>query len=213
VHDGSPRANPARLPHLRIANAVAASSAFPPFFPPVVLDPARLKVNLPSSERLTDAGVLDNLGIVAGAELAGDDELLVSDASAAFLGNSWSEYRFIVGRSVRTTDILMSRVAELDTAEAEKARPAKIYKAAISDQLDDADVRARGIFLDHQLAIPKSMQHWVALVRTDLDRFSEEEIAAIYAHGYAVAAHAFAPLATFRRKNDVVEIRDAAMPA
>jgi len=182
-----------KLPQLPIAYAVAASSAFPPMFPPVILDPKTLQTNLTGIERLTDAGVFDNLGLVAAGELASNDQsILVSDASASFTGNSWNEYSSTVSRTIRTTDILMSRVAELDRRSVAVTRD-NLFTAAIYHSVTDAELKATGVHITSPLANSKSLQHWVALVRTDLDVFNSDEIRTIFRHGYSIAAKAFSP--------------------
>lgn len=192
--DGTPSIN---LPELPLAKAVAASSAFPPMFPPLVLDPKVLKVNM-HLDRLTDAGVYDNLGILAGSELAADGELLISDASAAFGSNSWSKYWLTLGRNVRTTDILMSRIAELDKKNAGAGVKTNVHVASISDTVSDDQLRQLPASIDpaEPLALTPALQKYVAQVRTDLDVFLVPEVQALFRHGYTVAANAFGRLAT-----------------
>src|SRR5262249_20083917 len=53
-------------PQIPISFIVAASSAFPPLFPPVEISNETLscdKLKFPNTQRLTDGGVYDNLGI------------------------------------------------------------------------------------------------------------------------------------------------------
>lgn len=181
-----------RMPSLSIARAVAASSAFPAMFPPVVLDPAKLGVNLPAKERLTDAGVFDNLGIAAALELDADAPIFVSDASASFSNNSWDTYNWIVGRTMRTTDVQMARIAQLDKQSAlASSSKRNIYFTEISSTVSDAQLRDTRVFVLEPVALSETLQHWVRLVRTDLDEFSTHEIDAIYRHGYATAMCSF----------------------
>ena len=130
---------PVTSPRFTIPLAVAASSAFPPLFPP-------LKINteyfgLPRNivgvdfDYLSDGGVFDNLGLMAATKslakgLVPDADFLVSDASASFKwktrGNGfWN----IVGRTTRTTDILMKRVADLEV-DVHRAIIAAVEQAA-----------------------------------------------------------------------------------
>jgi len=71
-----------------IAFAVAASSAFPPLFPPVEISHRTLmcgQKDFPKAHCLTDGGVYDNLGINRVLEkTAGSKLLLVSDAEGDF---------------------------------------------------------------------------------------------------------------------------------
>ncbi|HTP51489.1 MAG TPA: patatin-like phospholipase family protein [Anaeromyxobacteraceae bacterium] len=81
-----------RNPMFRLATAVAASSAFPPFLSPVEIDVAAASfervdgadlyddASFRTSLRLTDGGVYDNLGLETLVKRL--DTLLVSDAGA-----------------------------------------------------------------------------------------------------------------------------------
>jgi predicted acylesterase/phospholipase RssA len=197
------------MPNFPVAQAVAASSAFPPMFPPLALDPRLFGAELAVTERLADAGVFDNLGILAGGELAGEKSLLISDASASFRGNSWNTYTGTVSRTIRTTDILMSRVAKLDR-ESAVATKKNLYIAAISDSVAREDLN---IGRNQETSLPKvvlskTLQHWVPHVRTDLDAFSSEEVRVIFRHGYAVAAKSFSTLANCDIWKTVREVWD-----
>jgi predicted acylesterase/phospholipase RssA len=100
------------IPHLRVSNAVAASSAFPPLFPPVKLGESILGIigkKIPSGEILSDGGVIDNLSIAA-LPKESQAQLFVSDASAGFEIRTKQKYGLIFNRTVRSTDILMSRI-------------------------------------------------------------------------------------------------------
>ncbi len=160
--------------------AVAASSAFPPMFPPVWLTNDELGQTLGADEGiyLTDGGVYDNLGIDYCTEFikASADEnaaIVLSNAGGAFdvrtRGFSW-----ILPRTTRTTEIMMWRAATktiqmLKTLE-------KIPSAHIS--IDATSEKS---------PLPVTVQHFIRQVRTDLDNFSTEEIAIISAHGEAIA--------------------------
>lgn len=104
--------------------AVAASSAFPPLFPPLRIDTEYFRLSREvfglDVDFLSDGGVFDNLGLAAaikseGKDLVPDADFLVSDASASFNWNTrGSGFWNIIGRTTRTTDILMQRVGELE---------------------------------------------------------------------------------------------------
>jgi predicted acylesterase/phospholipase RssA len=180
-----------RMSFLSVATAVAASSAFPPMFPPVVLDPRklpRLEGDLGGGERLTDGGVFDNLGIRAALQFEDDDPTVVSNASATFDRNSVSDYRSIFGRTIRTTDILMSRIATLEK-EGNLKRPLPNIRYV---EISEVVVPERG-YLPEEVnnlyghdALPDALQQLVQNVRTDFDDFSTDEIRVIYLHGYEV---------------------------
>jgi NTE family protein len=103
-----------------LAVAVAASSAFPPFFSPLILrtDPAgwRDGRNLPNGERLrstihlTDGGVSDNMGLES---LVGNvDVVLVSDAGAPLIMQA-SPSGDYVRQLGRVRDILIEQTRAL----------------------------------------------------------------------------------------------------
>lgn len=187
-----------RASHLPVAVAVAASSAFPPMFPPVELTCAALNCNkevFPQSQYLTDGGVFDNLGIdrpvwyyregdrpdlsVKGDDL---DAFVVSDAEGIFNDRSspfW--FKFTVPRNVRTTDILMKRMSTLTYRYlSEVVHPRqKVVSVGISDAVERAD------WLNSQV------QAEIKRIRTDLDRFSPLEIECLITHGYEVARQKF----------------------
>ena len=85
-----------KIPEMQIAKAIAASSAFPPAFPPVILklDPSAFiksehadllhREELKRRISLTDGGVYDNLGVNAIRDF---NTILVSDASAPLQAN------------------------------------------------------------------------------------------------------------------------------
>jgi hypothetical protein len=81
-------------------------------------------------DHLTDGGVYDNTGISAamrafwygGLSSRGCD-ILVSDASASSDWDTRSRFRNVVGRTIRSTEVLMKRVAELQL-EVERLGPA-----------------------------------------------------------------------------------------
>jgi predicted acylesterase/phospholipase RssA len=166
--------------YLAVARAVAASSAFPPLFAPVSL-PARL---VPGGEVLTDGGVFENLGVRAAASAEAGDPLLISDASGAFTPDERKRYRFIVGRTVRTTEILMNRVAALESAARRATAHGPTHMPIV------AHIAATVGREEVETAQSKAIQQLIRLVRTDLDVFSPEEADAIYLHGLEVGTAA-----------------------
>src|SRR6267142_5606048 len=104
-----------------LARAVAASSAFPPLFPPLVLTREMLGADVEDlpydPEYLSDGGVYDNLGFEKFLHLQEDgtlsvEFLFISDAGARFDWDTKRRFWWIVSRTVRATDILMKRVAD-----------------------------------------------------------------------------------------------------
>lgn len=187
IEEGSASQHDASL--IPAAFAVAASSAFPPMFPPLRLDRKELDLSaedFPTEiDFLTDGGVFDNLGI---RKAMGNyvletrpDLLLISDASGGFEWDVDSDFRQIIDRTVRTTDILMKRVADLDI----EALTSKSEEIGL-------DFRVIGIASEFaqepgSLALPSELSRAVARIRTDLDTFSELEIKTLIQHGYCAA--------------------------
>lgn len=170
---------PARL--TRISLAVTASSAFPGFFPPVLIkaDELGLSEGEFPPQTFTDGGVYDNLGVRAFDILEDIDPpldlILVSDVGKTFrvarpkpLG--------MIARAMRATDILWDRVGQL---EKQKFEPD--HRFLFVTALDVVDLK------DDPTAIHPVIQPEVANIRTDLDQFSPVEIAALVRHGYCVA--------------------------
>jgi predicted acylesterase/phospholipase RssA len=157
----------------RLARAVAASSAFPPLFPPIpvsrnhVPKSARDQAAMPTDGwYLADGGVFDNLGTNAAIRFRGSDAakpIVVSDASAPFDWHLDGKYK-LVRRVSRTTDILMHRVAMLE--------------------------RSRSGLTSINIGAP------LGQIRTDLNAFTDEEIRLLVWHGYLSAAEQFEPGAT-----------------
>jgi predicted acylesterase/phospholipase RssA len=167
-----------------ISLAVAASSAFPPLFPPVPIT----RKDLNASERdmplepdyLSDGGVFDNLGFekFARMEFGGDDRpqwIVLSDAGASFDWDVKRRFSWIVSRTVRATDILMKRLDERVLATTTASRSRTIH-LPISRILDKAGT------------LPVDLQSRVAKLRTDLDVFSPLETDLLVRFGYEVCS-------------------------
>ena len=167
--------------HLEIAFAVAASSAFPPLFPPVRITANTLQVKnsaFPIAQFITDGGVYDNLGIERPLwyfeqkkEL---DAFIVSDAGGT-LDWTTEKYGFALPRNLRATEVLMKRVGEL------------VYQRLLNRQKhhDFAFVRINESIASGTL--PPAVQRRVGEIRTDLDAFTDLEVSSLIQHGYSVA--------------------------
>ncbi len=164
----------------RISRVVGASSAFPGFFPPVEFTAADLGVRdgeFPA-EYFTDGGVYDNLGIRAFTWLeqlgVTFDEVIVSDAGKPFQILSDNALGFI-GQSMRASDILWDRVWQLERENFGK-KPGFMFLPITETVESDQDPTLHPV-----------IQSEVHTIRTDLDRFSDEEINGLAQHGYEVA--------------------------
>jgi esterase/lipase superfamily enzyme/predicted acylesterase/phospholipase RssA len=175
---------------LPLGIAVAASSAFPPLFPPVQISQEMLDATdaeMPyGPELLTDGGIFDNLGVRHFYELnqrndIGIELLIVSDAGAGFDWQVGRRFGSIIARTARTTDILMKRVGEFERnqAIAKHFLPKTLIAACAIDTIVSPSC--------DRSAITPDLQKKVRRIRTDLDRFSLDEINALIRHGHAVA--------------------------
>lgn len=179
---------------LPLATAMAASAAFPPLFPPLQLSRSELNASVQEfpyeCEYLTDGGVFDNIGIRHAFRATGDypeiATVISSDASGAFDWDTAATFSVVVPRTIRTTDILMKRVAELED-EHVKLRAAQSPFHVVS--VDIADVIDRKV---DPKALPTSVQRALKNLRTDFDRFSSGEVECLRRHGYTVAKKALA---------------------
>lgn len=166
--------------------AVAASSAFPGFFPPLQLNASEVGANEGafSSHGFTDGGIYDNLGLRMFRLLQDDlestqqklDCVLVSDAGATFRVRGEGPAEGLLRTALRSSMILMDRVNQLE----------------FESFIDEPGVRfipiTEHVKLEHDASAPHSeVQHHAALIRTDMDRFSDLEISALTQHGYCVA--------------------------
>ena len=171
---------PARL--TPIALAVTASSAFPGFFPPALItaDDIGLSEGEFPAQTFTDGGVYDNLGVRVFDLLEhldpALDQIVVSDVGKPF-SIVRSHSLGMIGRSMRASDILWDRVGQLEQQKFQHD-PRFLFVAA----LDQVDLK------DDPTALHPVIQSEVANIRTDLDRFSPVDIAALVQHGYCVAA-------------------------
>jgi predicted acylesterase/phospholipase RssA len=173
-------------PNTPIAFAVTASSAFPPLFPPIEISNETLfcdKEMFPYSHYLTDGGVYDNLGIdrliwfqKTTPEL---DLFIASDAQGNFDSEVDTRFTFIVGRNVRASDLLMTRVSsmQIDRLMAPSQSP-PFVRVGIKMPINNPG--------DPTLLPPES-QRSLPNIRTDLDKFEPTEITALIAHGYSCA--------------------------
>jgi predicted acylesterase/phospholipase RssA len=171
-----------------VAMAVAASSAFPGFFPPMVLSGADVGANSGEFGRqaYTDGGVYDNLGVRMFRFLAlssGKDRLwdgvLVSDVGKPFEIQSSMRAGGFIRTAMRATDIVMDRVWQLEN-DTFKDTPGFAF-ARITDVIEPSQ---------DPTALHPEIQRQLSGVRTDLDRFSAVEISSLIRHGYCVGRQA-----------------------
>jgi len=175
--------------------AVAASSAFPGLFPPLELSSKDVGATEGEFSRhaFTDGGIYDNLGLrmfrfLQGLDLSADkqsdesirlqrlDGVFVSDAGATFKVRSDSGAGGLLRTALRSTDILMDRVNQLELEAFAGTSGAVFFPITrlVEPKQDPTAMRPE-------------IQKQVSLIRTDLDCFSDLEISALVQHGYCVA--------------------------
>ncbi len=172
-----------------LAKAVAASSAFPPLFPPVKIDRADLRLGRIKCHWLNNSPmvVFDSLGPAAArsklADRISDLQLVVSDAASEL---DWRPRRrwSLVTRNVRATEIMMRRIGQLQQEAYTAARDVVMLKIGATIERPNAA---------YDPCVQKiDIQRLVGRLRTDLDCFSMAEIRALVRHGYAVAREGLA---------------------
>lgn len=169
--------------------AVAASSAFPGFFPPLMLTGADIGASRGEFGRraFTDGGVYDNLGVrmfrflqqTVGPDEFPDGGILVSDVGRQFEVQSNVRASGMIRTAMRASDILMNRVWQLENEALQDS--AGFVFARVTDTVEPHE--------DPTAPHPEVQRH-LPNVRTDFDRFSAVEISNLIRHGYCVARKA-----------------------
>jgi predicted acylesterase/phospholipase RssA len=162
--------------------AVAASSAFPPMFPPVTLAPQMLEnigdEYFKTNTYLSDGGVFDNIGLqmLYARNAQSPDHpaiLVVSNAGASFQTKRVSFWSTI-SRNIRASDIMMRRVEDATIANIGSIPGARNVSISIRDTVPD-------------MGLAVNVQEDLRMVRTDLDRFSPKLATLLVDHGCRAA--------------------------
>lgn len=187
-------------PGLRVADAVAASCAYPPFFPPMELDgrglglqggvpdpaePAQAREGLLARIQLADGGIYDNLGV----EPVWSDHraVLVSDGGAVFRSRPAGSF---VGRLLHTPSIAGSGQHTTRLRWLRASSSAGILQGAtwsLESTNTVSPVPGHGPAPGDHTAYPPDLVDQINQVRTDLDAFRPTEQRVLERHGYAVA--------------------------
>ena len=207
-HASPPLPNPEQFTDntLKVSAAVAASSAFPPLFPPLSTKRLGLvgeQVNGLADDYLSDGGVFDNLGTRRFMWMREqvNHELkyfFVSDAGAPF---DWEGGTFngILARTTRATGILMRRVGDLEFESASRRDDlfaTTLIRCDMTRAVSVSDI-------SEPTPVDQQIQKLVGRIRTDLDEFSPTEIRALVWHGYLVAREAFGCVVTPEERTDL----------
>lgn len=182
---GSYKAGTAYKGEWPVALAVTASSSFPPVFGPLrlKLDPKEFKTTYKRRDpkllkrvKLNDGGVYDNLGL---EPAKGHDVVIVSDGGSPF------GYLGIAGpikRIARNLPVIMHQVASLRIRMFFTGITKEWHKGVYVDIGHERTTKQTpGIFDGY---FDKDVRAKIADIRTDLDKFSDEEAMILENHGY-----------------------------
>jgi hypothetical protein len=184
---GSSRIERIHVGLMTVPMAVAASSAFPAFFPPLNLTGREVGARGGEfgQQAFTDGGIFDNLGVRMfrwlTPLLTGDqtlDGVLVSDVGKPFTVQA-NRRSGVIRTAMRASEVLMDRVWQLESEN-------------FQDTFGFVFARFTDIAGPHEdaTAMHPEMQRQVAGVRTDLDAFSDLEISCLIRHGYCIGRKA-----------------------
>lgn len=167
-----------------LAYAVAASSAFPPLFPPVEVTRDQLGADegemQHATDYLSDGGIFDNLGVRRLVSLltekgVGWESVLIVDAGASLDWNTKGRFAWVTSRTARSIDIMMHLLAE---ATLRLARPEElggsVHRLAVSDELKGSPLTT----------LPAEYRKRSKRIRTDLDKFSQPVVEVLMQHGF-----------------------------
>lgn len=192
ARDSSLRSGPAQP--ISLAEAIAASSAFPPLFPPIhfpgsilyspdVLD-AQGNPKADGSILLSDGGVYDNLGVekylcrLNRGEAATRPRLLISNCGAAFRNDDINAFANALGRNLRASDVLMDRVSVATQKAVHRMTEVTDWVVSINPSIPKDGTKIS----DEDLLYAK--------VRTDLDAFPADLAKSLIACGERKAREA-----------------------
>jgi predicted acylesterase/phospholipase RssA len=185
--EGQSQIKKIRVGLMTVAMAVAASSAFPGFFPPLELTGYDVGARGGEFGRqaYTDGGVFDNLGVRMFRWLTplltedkALDGVLVSDVGSRILIQA-SQAGGLIRTALRSSDILMDRVWQLETDN-------------FQDTFGFVFARVTDVVAPHEdsTALHTEVQRQVANIRTDLDEFSPLETSCLIRQGYCTGRKA-----------------------
>jgi predicted acylesterase/phospholipase RssA len=177
-----------RVGLMTVSMAVAASSAFPGFFPPLELTGREVGARGGefAHQAYTDGGVFDNLGVRMfrwlTPLLTGDKELdgvLVSDVGKPFNVQINRRSGGMIRTAMRASDILMDRVWQLENEN-------------FQDTFGFVFARVTDVAGPHEdpTVLHPEVQRQTAKIRTDLDAFSPLEMSCLIRHGYCIGRKA-----------------------
>lgn len=198
---------------LQLRHGIAASAAFPPFFPPLSFSTQLFPPGIKQHElgdlaghSLADGGIRDNLGIDFYLADTKDNPLprqcIVSDAGLEFdletsdgllhqSIDSWA------ARLLRSIDIQMKRLGDLDLARMPSAIQIQLNASVNLNPTEDTAQRPFSQALTRQVA------QKIAETPTDLCILTDAEAYAIVRLGYDLAAHSIGSAGQIIRRDAI----------
>lgn len=187
-------------PGLRVVDAVVASCAYPPFFPPLELDgrelglvggapdldePAEVRESIMRRIQLADGGVYDNLGLEQ--VWADHATVLVSDGGAVFrgraTGTTFGRLQHLL--SIASSGGQTTRLRWLRAAFSAGVLEGATWSLETANTVSLVPGHGPGRHLD--AGYPSALGAAINRVRTDLDAFTAGEQMVLERHGYVVA--------------------------
>lgn len=199
-----------RYRHFRLGHAVAASSCVPGLFEPIELPRLYEQQNI----RLVDGGVYDNLGVAA---LTEQDcaVMIISDASGQLSADD-DPAGGILGPVLRSTSVMMGRLrgSEYEGLYARKAsvQLKGMTYVHLTQGLEGPELDWKGSHGPAEsgesaavtgYGIRREVQRRLAMMRTDLDSFTDVEAFALMNSGYHAMSLAAAGLQDFPLVRDL----------
>lgn len=170
--------DPIKTSRIQVAEGIAASSAFPPLFPPFAINITAQPRPFDPPHLFTDGGVYDNSGacLIRSLEFTAPAITIVSNAGKPFTPavRRINLLKLLPWRITRTTNIQMKRLLDTDLAV---PRSGESF-LNIESNIETEDSTLLG-GIDNARKIPQ--------FRTDLDRFNATECRLLIQHGWLVA--------------------------
>jgi NTE family protein len=164
---------------IRISKAVAASSAFPPVFPPLLLDQETYASAQTEYVTLSDGGIYDNLGVnpLLRVERNRLDYAIVSDAGKPFAIDE-TPTEAGTGVLLESIGILMEQVRGLQFKRLELSWRAKNGPKPVWFSIDSALGQING-----------GDAGFASAISTNLKKLSDAEVDVLTRHGGALLEH------------------------